>query len=336
MDDTIYKGVVVGCGNIGALFEAEPNRPKPASHAGALRENGETELSGLVDNDQEKLKAASILFPGVPTFTDLTRCLSEVHPDIVIIATPPNTHLELTRECVVAGVPMLVCEKPVTASTADADELLGILSGSSTTFVLNYHRRFYPLFVQVRNEIAEGKIGDIEQVTCYYSNGLRTNGSHSLDAVRFLLNDTYVSAYGMMSEKNTTHPEGDINIDGIVRTSLGVPVVLQSFDQSHYGINDIRIFGTKGAVTFTDYGLHLERLESTPSIFKGVNQLKVCPSEEVETPSATEGVLREVIACMKDGRKPVSSVESGTAVLTVIDALTESAGAEGQTVMIQV
>src|SRR3989338_2830565 len=249
-----YRVAVVGCGKIGALFEAEPKRAKPASHAGAVAGNPKTELVALVDTNPKNLAAAGNMFPRAARYASLSACLTGERPDIVVIATPPLGRIPLAAACLKAKVKIIVCEKPLAANVREGRLIANLLAGSHTTFVLNYQRRFSPLFKRVREDIKRGKIGRLEQVTCFYSNGLFNNGGHIVDALRYLIADKIVSVQALRNAKNTTHPVGDMNVDALLTTTGGVTIALQSFDQHAYAIHDIHIMGKKGAITLTDFG----------------------------------------------------------------------------------
>ncbi|GEM_PF-1304415 len=330
-----YRAAIVGCGRIGALFERERAHDKPASHAGAVRANDATELVALVDTNPKTLAAARKLFPGAAGYRSLADCLKQRRPDIVIIATPPAARLSLLKACVRARVPMVVCEKPLAMSANEAKRTEALAATNGLTFVLNYQRRFSPLFARVRARIKSGKLGRIQQVTCYYSNGLYNNGGHVVDALAYLLDDHIVSAAASRNATNTTHPVGDVNVDALLTTKGGTTVVLQSFDQKEYGIHDIRLYGTKGSVVLTDYGTTLVETPARPSRFAGIRQLDRTRHRTTRMPlSATKDALAHVIECYERRRKPVSSVGSGLLTLRVLDAVARSAKREGRTVAV--
>lgn len=334
-DKKRYRGVVIGCGKIGALFEAEPRRAKPASHAGALVSNKKTDLVALVDTGKKNLAHAKRLFPGVALYTSSESCFKSEQPDIVIIATPANVRVPLVRLCVKYGVKMIICEKPLARSAAEARQIRNILKGTKTVFVLNYQRRFSPLFTRARNEISKGSIGRVQQVTCYYSNGLYNNGGHIIDALNFLLGDTITSAIGLLNANNRTCPQGDINVDGILRTKCGAVITIQSFDQNAYGIHDIKILGEKGAITLTSFGQRGIWEFARESQFAGIKQLTSSSSKELVVPlSATKGALEHAMRCREKGSMPESGPESGTAVLNALDALRKSAARGGMHVRV--
>ncbi|MFD0823924.1 Gfo/Idh/MocA family protein, partial [Micromonospora zhanjiangensis] len=65
--------------------------------------------------------------PGdVPVFTDHRALLAETRPDVVIVCTPPHTHLEIALDAVAAGADLLL-EKPPVSSLVEHDVLLAAL-----------------------------------------------------------------------------------------------------------------------------------------------------------------------------------------------------------------
>lgn len=331
-----YRAAVVGCGQIGALFEAEPKREKPASHAGAVLANDRTELVALVDTNAKNLAAARKLFPRASAYASLSACLKQERPNIVVIATPPQARLSVLKECVRAGVRIVVCEKPLAANAKEAKQMAALVAKSGITFVLNYQRRFSPLFAQVRADLQKGKIGTLQQATCYYSNGLYSNGGHIIDALSYLLNDTIVSVIGIEHTENKTHSAGDVNVDALLTTRKGTKIVLQSFDQKKYGIHDIRLYGTKGSIVLTEYGTERIDTPARPSRFVGVLQLDASQSRATRAAtSATKDALAHAIERYEKHRAPESSAASGRATLQVLDAIAKSATQGGKKITIQ-
>jgi predicted dehydrogenase len=330
-----YRVAIVGCGKIGALFEAEPKREKPASHAGAAMANDRTNLVALVDTNAKNLAIARELFPSARGYISLIDCLNFERPDIVIIATPPTARSILIRECLRFEVRMIICEKPLAMSAKEAKQIETLIAGSETILVLNYQRHFSPLFAQVRTDIKKGKLGRIQQVTCYYSNGLYSNGGHIVDALLYLLDDIVASAIGLKNDMNKIHSVGDLNVDALLTTKKGTKVVLQSFDQKKYGIHDIRLYGTKGSVVLTDYGMTYIKTPVHSSRFAGVRQLDVLHGRTLQIPfSATKDALAYTIQCYERHRSPSSSATSGFLVMRVLDAIAESAKRGGKKVLV--
>ncbi|GAA3733335.1 Gfo/Idh/MocA family protein [Salinactinospora qingdaonensis] len=67
---------------------------------------------------------------GIPVFTSWRAALSALHPDLVVVATPPGTALGVAREAATSGAAVLV-EKPATTTPA----LLAPRQGDERIFV---------------------------------------------------------------------------------------------------------------------------------------------------------------------------------------------------------
>ena len=215
---------------------------------------------------------------------------------------------------------MVVCEKPIAHSLKEAQEIKKLVSVSKTIFVLNYQRRFSKLFATIQRDIAAGKLGSIQQVSCYYSNGLYNNGGHIIDALLFLLADEMVSVIGLTNEKNGTHHAGDSNVDGLLETKRGTRITLQSLDNAKYGILDIHLFGEKGDVLISDYGQSAVMRSARASVFANVSQLDSKAVRAMSEPlSATSGALVHAIDCYEQKKVPLSGIESGVRVMQVLE-----------------
>jgi predicted dehydrogenase len=66
---------------------------------------------------------------GVPVFTDHRALLEAVRPDVVVICTPPHTHLPIALDAIAAGCDILL-EKPPVASLAAHRTLLAALASA--------------------------------------------------------------------------------------------------------------------------------------------------------------------------------------------------------------
>ena len=325
--------MVVGCGAIGVSLEDEPDRPKPGTHAGAFSAHKKVELVALVDIDKKKLRTALKKYPRAKGYTSVAAALRAERPDIVAIATGPSSHVKIVHECVKAKVAMIICEKPLAHSMKDARRIQQLVEKSASVFVVNYQRRFYPLIAAVRDDIRKGTLGRLQQVSCFYSNGLYNNGGHLIDTLQYLLEDRIVAARGSVNTRNKTHPKGDSNIDCMLSTSGGTTIAMQSFDQNVYGTSEVRLFGERGAVFIREYGFTVVRVALAASHFKGLQQLDYKHGRTVTQPlSAVSGALEHAIGCHEKKRRPVSSAESAAEVVRVLDAISSDARKKVRTV----
>jgi len=312
-----YRAAIIGCGKVGVLYEGEKNRPKPASHAGLITLDPHTELVALVDSSSAALRKAGKLFSKAKTYTSVRECLKIECPDIVVIATPTKVRLELVRLCIQNGVKAIICEKPLASTSREAAAIAHLVKKSGIVFILNYPRRFAPLFARARKDIASGKLGKIQQVTCYYSNGLYNNGGHTIDALLYLLGEPMTVRCASVN-KNAMHPEDDPCVDALLETKSGTRIALQSLDQKAYGIFDIRVLGTRGERVFTEYSSKLLETSARASSFKEVQQLDRAHARVLTGPEGDP--LTEALRALA-GKGKSDGAEQGLAVMRILDSL---------------
>jgi predicted dehydrogenase len=97
---------------------------------------------------------------GVPQrYTDLDLMLDAERPDVVHIATPPESHLPLALRSMDAGSHVFV-EKPLTLSCADSQTLVDHAVRRHRKLTIAYGFYFDPIARALRKAIADGILGD--------------------------------------------------------------------------------------------------------------------------------------------------------------------------------
>jgi len=90
--------------------------------------------------------------------------------DFVSIVTPNNMHFPVSKAFLEAGF-HVVCEKPMTISLEQAQELRGIVKKSGKVFVLTHNYTGYPMAKQAKAMVAAGEIGAVKKVVVEYPQG---------------------------------------------------------------------------------------------------------------------------------------------------------------------
>ncbi|MFM8578831.1 MAG: Gfo/Idh/MocA family protein [Planctomycetaceae bacterium] len=94
--------------------------------------------------------------------------------DFVSITTPNHMHFPVAKAAVQAGF-HVVCDKPLTLTLAEAEELAEIVLASDRAFAVTHNYTGYPLVRQAREMILSGELGDIQATRAEYIQGwLRT------------------------------------------------------------------------------------------------------------------------------------------------------------------
>lgn len=117
-------------------------------------------LIACCDTDLSRAKAVSSR-----AFDDLAAMLEAVTPDILDIATPPDTHASAIRQALDAGVETIICQKPFCLSLDEATQMVDAASLAGTTLVVHENFRFQPWFRVVAAAIEAGEIGEVQQAT---------------------------------------------------------------------------------------------------------------------------------------------------------------------------
>jgi myo-inositol 2-dehydrogenase/D-chiro-inositol 1-dehydrogenase len=92
--------------------------------------------------------------------SDLDHALSHSDVDVVLIATPANTHLEYVIASAKAGKPTF-CEKPLDQSLNRADQCVATLKQHPIPFMLAFNRRFDPDIAALQKTVRDGGLGQL-------------------------------------------------------------------------------------------------------------------------------------------------------------------------------
>ncbi len=88
--------------------------------------------------------------------------------EAVAIVTPNHMHAPVAKEFLRRGI-HVICDKPLTATLADAKSLVRAVERSDALFVLTHNYTGYPMVRQAREMIANGDLGDIRVVQVEYA-----------------------------------------------------------------------------------------------------------------------------------------------------------------------
>jgi predicted dehydrogenase len=89
--------------------------------------------------------------------------LAEADLDAVVIATPSSAHASMVRAAFEKGLHVF-CEKPLTLSPEDSDELTALSRERGLVTQVGYHNRFVGAFREVRTLLDSGAIGEVTHI----------------------------------------------------------------------------------------------------------------------------------------------------------------------------
>ena len=173
----MLKIAIVGCGGMGgghalAIHSGTGNAVwKVKTEDQALK----TEASTMTTDISKKLKLAGVydINParqewaagfGIHTYASYEELLADPEVDIVLVATPNDSHRELSIAAMRAGKHVL-CEKPVTPTSAELEEILAVSKQTGKVFYPRQNRRWdkdYLIIKKIYEEKLVGETFDIE------------------------------------------------------------------------------------------------------------------------------------------------------------------------------
>lgn len=304
------------------------------NHIRVLNELPETDLVKICDLEQKVLDELKRVYK-VETTTDFRDVLYDSSIDAVSICTPLSSHYILAKECLKHGKHVFV-EKPMTASSREAKELIYLAEEEQKTLMVGHVFRFDPAIKRLKEELDKGKLGDIRFV---YSSrvGLMTPrndcdvisdfASHDFDIISYLLGkqpqevtavaDSFVSNF---------YDVGFVNLKfGGVLANVIVSWLCPT------KVRELWVVGEHGSAKVDSITQKLEIYDKTVvpyadnfGSFKLLTKEGDVYSPYIKNEEPLKLELEDFISCIKEGKKPVTDGKVGYDVVRVIEAAKES------------
>lgn len=178
-------------------------------HAEAYQETPNVDVVAGCDLRREALLSFSEKCKRARLYEDWQEMLEKEDLDIVSIVTYASTHAEIAAAAARAGVPSIICEKPMATSLRDALEMTKTCHERGVRLAVNYSRRWSEAYRRLRRTITEGVIGRLSHICCTCGGGqLACNGSHFLDLMRMLSGAEPSLIVGFLDSRGTPNPRG--------------------------------------------------------------------------------------------------------------------------------
>ena len=153
-EDIIASGVV-GVGYLGKF------------HAEKYACSSKAKLIGIVDIDELRVNEIGAAL-AAPAYTDYRNLFGRVQ--CVSIAVPTRLHYQVARDFIDAGIDVLV-EKPLTASIAEARELVAAAQKKNVLLQVGHLERFNPAIRRLEGVIREPKFVECHRLAPFVERG---------------------------------------------------------------------------------------------------------------------------------------------------------------------
>lgn len=320
--------------------------------------------SGHKSNAEETARAF-----GIQHFTDdWHEVVNRDDVDLISIATPPITHLDMTLAAL-DGSKAILCEKPtaINATSADAMRLRAAEVGTLT--LIDHELRFLAARRKMRSMILDGEIGDVRHVKFLFRADSRASaskrwnwwsdanagggalgaiGSHAVDAFRWMLDVEVKSVSALLTTHIKERPNDDSKellpvtsddeanlilrfADG-ARTKDTTGAVSISVVEPGRPEHRLSVFGSEGALMLESG--ELLRADIGSGNWQPVNTEKdeLAPGmRDNEWSRGFTAFARAITDALRDGRNTIegaATFEDGYRTQQVLDAAHESSEKE--------
>jgi predicted dehydrogenase len=286
--------------------------------ARVARQNPATRLVAICDLNPAGFDDFRQAFSPVDAYTDAAEMLAAHEIDLIYIASADHTHCDLVEAACRAGVPMILCEKPLDVTLARGERIARAVEESGAAFLCDHTRRWMPTWVRAQKILAE-QLGPVVRARAQMGGAramLYRNGTHLLDTLCWFVGDDPAWLVGAEFEEL-----GVFDPNPSPTALLGFKNGCRAFiDFSKKGPEEFEIDCTcDGArLTVRRDGIHLARQE--PGLGMTYTHL---PSGSGDS-DGYASAARDLIGAYEEGRPTRSTIRDALRGLEVITAIVRS------------
>jgi predicted dehydrogenase len=294
----------------------------------------DAELRWCCDAQPELRERFAALYGGTRMTDSLDELLTDPQLDAVVLATPVPTHADLAVRVLEAGKHCFV-EKPLAQAVPDAERAVAAAARTGKVLMVGHLLEHHPGVAKLKEIADSGELGAIHYI---YSNRLNLGqlradenalwslGAHDVSVILRLAGEEpfEVSARGESYMRDGIE---DV-VFAFLRFPSGLAAHLHLSWLDPHKERRFTVVGSKRMATFDD--MELERKvtvydkgfdESSASYGEYITRSGDIWSPRVGNAEPLRLEAAHFVACIREGRTPLSDGESGLRVVRVLEAL---------------
>ncbi len=251
----MFKCAILGC------------RGRARAHAKAYESIARGKAVAICDMNEEALNEFGDEFDINQRYTDIDQMLEKEKPDLLHIVTAPvlrgtNQPIRYPLMNIASEhkVPSIIIEKPIAVMGEDWRQIRDLSEQTETKIAVNTQLNFHPQNLELKRDVAEGKIGEIKLIEASSRNPPVDQAPHVLQLISSYINNSRpVKVMGQIAGKNqlaSDQPSPDnatarIIYANDVRASVafGPEMAIRVLpDTGNHRHKRVCVFGTKGFV----------------------------------------------------------------------------------------
>jgi predicted dehydrogenase len=319
----IVRCAIVGLGRVASLLEEDPLREKPCTHAGAITANGSCTLVGGCDIRPDRCALFARRWSCGRTATRLEELLADTEPDLLVIATPPETHLDIAARAVEAGISFIICEKPLASTAADARSIARLHGQRGVRVMTNHERRYSADYGRVKRVIEARTYGELLSLSGRVFMGRRRpaaeilleDGTHMVDILRFL-------SPARLELHHVERARGAHAESLLITAALGaIPVLLEVGSGRDHIVFEIELSFTSGSIRVGN-GVYRESASRESTHYADLRSLYRTGARRPRVTGYFTRMIVDAVGCVEDpAREPVSSAVDGYEAVCFIESV---------------
>ncbi len=316
---------IIGLGRIGSLLESDPLREKPCTHAGAIEDNPHCQLVGGYDIDPERREQFRETWKVPTDFPSAEAMLETLRPEILHIATHPDSHATYVELAARTNVKVAVCEKPLADSLDHARLIVRLHRSKKIKVLTNHERRYSADYLYARKQIRNKTFGRLLSIYGRLYFGRTTplfgqmlhDGTHLVDIISFLVESPLRRP---TVEGNLHRKKGTAFIHTKTARS-GIPVCIEVGAERDHLVFELVLSFTEGRIEIGN-GIYREYASKESPYYKGYRSLLPQETPPFRETGYFRNMMADAVACSLDpNRNPISSAEDGAEALRFIFSL---------------
>jgi predicted dehydrogenase len=301
------------------------------SHAFHFHANGNFQVVGICDIDENKCAEVAPGLGNPRTGTDAAQMAKELKPDVFCFCTLPHIRVEMIQIGVACGAKLIAFEKPVALTSEEGITIRDILAQSDAKVIVSHQHRYGRHYQAVKEVIASGRIGRVHTVYGHAHGWAAHMLSHLIDYSMWF--NGYARAEWVMAQAAGKHKLADMHaspdyiagfvqydngVRGIYECGGGTPDVPEV--ERWWGKNKIGAIGTEGyAEVYTGNGW---KAVTKDGILTGEGTMNY----ETDMP----GYINDMLAWLNNGTPADCSFANAYAGFEVMLGMFRSAALGGQ------
>ena len=249
--------LIIGCGNIGALYDFE--NESILTHAKAFSKIINSTLF-FYDVDLTLAKKVSEKYNA--TYLEHLENVDFFNFSCICICTPTVTHFQFLKRALEANTPLVICEKPVSNSAIELEELKQLYIKSQSKVIVNYIRRFQPAFFWLKQFIEKiVRHEGLTNIGIRYQRGFINNCSHAFDLLSYLISTPIELNFLQKQNLVFDHFESDPTLSLLANWN-GVNVCVLGLSNVQFSNFEIDLYFNSYKIAISNSGNEIEIFQS--------------------------------------------------------------------------